>query len=519
MLFQSEKIVVLLFCKNAKTLDKAKYILSRSTFSKGLQCTKQLFLLKNQIERQQSPMTDEQKAIKKRSNYLRELAQKLYPKGEDGQLGCNSYEESAERTQKFISLKQKVIYNAVFIEKEIAVVIDVLVWKRGAWKAYEVKAGTKVTKGSILFAAFKWYVLKHSTMRVNDFSFIILNKDYYRGEKLHFMQCFKRVSKFHDIKKMGIFVGKKTQEFKDILAQDQVPEVAIGKHCITPYDCRVKDQCWGKTPNDSVFDIVGLSNDYKFQLYNEGLTQMKDVLSLKTTEINENQKMQIKGAVTGENAIQKNDLTAFLGQIQYPVHYLDFESYQPFLPRERGMSPLQQCVFQYSLHQQKRMGGDLIHQEFLMTPNQEGDIRQLFLESLLTQTKEAKSILVYDVSFEKYYLQYLAKTFPKYRKRIESLMEKMIDLMQPFSQKWVYTPEMKGLHSIKSVLPALVPNMDYKDLNLQNGLMASLAYAQWSEGTYTGDIEELEKNLRAYCELDTFAMTQILDVLYKYVQS
>ncbi len=500
-------------------MDKAKYILSRSTFSKGLQCTKQLFLLRNQTERTENPMTDEQKAIKQRANYLRELAQKLFPKGEDGQFGCDSYEESAERTRKLIQRKQKVIYNAVFIEKEIAVVIDILVWKRGAWKAYEVKAGTRVTKGSVLFTAFKWYVLKHTNLRVNDFAFIVLNKDYYRGESLHFMQCFKRISKFHDIKKLTGLIDKKTKEFKNVLKRDEEPEVAIGKHCIVPYDCRVKHQCWGEVPKHSVFDVVGLSNDYKFELYNEGIANMEDMMSLTEADISEHQRLQIKSTVTGTESIQKEALQTFLNQLQYPLHYLDFESYQPFLPRERGMNPLQQCVFQYSLHQQNEQGGEVKHEEFLMNPDQEGDVRILFLESLLEQTKEAKIILVYDVSFEKNYLQYLIKAFPKYRKPIENLMDKMVDLMLPFSQKWVYTPEMKGLHSIKSVLPALVPSMDYKDLNLQNGLMASLAYAQWAEGTYKEDVVELEKNLRAYCALDTFAMTQILEVLYKYVHS
>lgn len=61
--------------------------------------------------------------------------------------------------------------------------------------------------------------------------------------------------------------------------------------------------------------------------------------------------------------------------------------------------------------------------------------------------------------------------------------------------------------------------MDYKELDLQNGLMASLVYAQWCEGTNEEESEVIEKKLKEYCALDTFAMTKILTVLKKYVEA
>lgn len=502
-------------------MNKSTYILSRSSFAKGLHCSKQLFLSKNQnsTEEDKYVISDEQRVIKKRTNYLRSLAQKLYPKGVDAQDGCSNYAESANKTKQLVKHRQKIIYNAVFIEDDIAIVIDMLVWKSGSWKAYEIKTGTKISKSSFIFAAFKWYALTKAKIFVNEFSFVVLNKNYYKGDVLHFTQCFKRISSLTEIKKLMPLAIKKIKESKEILASEIEPEVTIGKHCIFPYDCRFKSYCWKDVPETSVLEIVGLNNEYKFQLYQDGFTKMEDLLNTEDAEITAHQKIQIKSEVSGEAHVDKEKIKEFLDTISYPLHFLDFESYQPFLPREKGMNPLQQCVFQYSLHKQEDKNSELIHQEFLALPTEKEDIRLLFLQSLLNNTAEAKSILVYDVSFEKYYLTYLAKFFPKYKIPIQKLMDKMVDLMQPFAQKYIYTPEMKGLHSIKAILPALIPAMDYKELDLQNGLMASLVYAQWCEGTNEEESEVIEKKLKEYCALDTFAMTKILTVLKGHVDT
>ena len=76
-----------------------------------------------------------------------------------------------------------------------------------------------------------------------------------------------------------------------------------------------------------------------------------------------------------------------------------------------------------------------------------------------------------------------------------------------------YTPEMQGSYSIKKVLPALVPELSYKMLNIQEGGAASNTFSQMVQGNFEGDEEQTRKDLLAYCEMDTFAMVKILEVL------
>ena len=72
---------------------------------------------------------------------------------------------------------------------------------------------------------------------------------------------------------------------------------------------------------------------------------------------------------------------------------------------------------------------------------------------------------------------------------------------------------MKGSYSIKAVLPALVPELSYQDLEIKEGGTASSRFAQMVNGTFEGDIEKTKQHLLAYCKLDTLAMVEIYKVL------
>ena len=85
--------------------------------------------------------------------------------------------------------------------------------------------------------------------------------------------------------------------------------------------------------------------------------------------------------------------------------------------------------------------------------------------------------------------------------------------MVPFQQKWYYTPEMRGSYSIKYVLPALVPELSYNDLDIKEGGAASNTFLSMVNGTFEGNVEKTRKQLLEYCKMDTQAMVKILDVL------
>jgi len=71
-------------------------------------------------------------------------------------------------------------------------------------------------------------------------------------------------------------------------------------------------------------------------------------------------------------------------------------------------------------------------------------------------------------------------------------------------------PEFRGSCSIKKVLPVLVPELSYKDLEIQEGGTASLKWFNVARGGVTGEEkDQILKDLLKYCELDTLAMVRI----------
>src|SRR5690606_3901553 len=127
-------------------------------------------------------------------------------------------------------------------------------------------------------------------------------------------------------------------------------------------------------------------------------------------------------------------------------------------------------------------------------------------------------ILVYNIGFERGKLNDLIVCYPQYVNELNNIISRLKDLMIPFQKRWYYTPEMKGSYSIKYVLPALVPELSYQDLEIKEGGTASTVFAQMASGEYTGDYKKTRKDLLAYCKLDTYAMVKIFEVLTKVSQ-
>jgi hypothetical protein len=74
---------------------------------------------------------------------------------------------------------------------------------------------------------------------------------------------------------------------------------------------------------------------------------------------------------------------------------------------------------------------------------------------------------------------------------------------------------MKGSWSLKSVLPTVVPDLDYSQLEgVQDGIGAAAAYIECIQPHTNADRKnELEKELKKYCEQDTYGMVEIVRYL------
>jgi hypothetical protein len=132
---------------------------------------------------------------------------------------------------------------------------------------------------------------------------------------------------------------------------------------------------------------------------------------------------------------------------------------------------------------------------------------------LLKDIKGNGDVIVYNKTFEITRLNEIARDFPEYADKIENLILRIKDLMIPFQKKYYYAPEMKGSYSIKAVLPALVPELSYDTLEINEGGLASIAYESLQTETDLMKIAEIKEQLLEYCKLDTLGMVKILEEL------
>ena len=211
-------------------------------------------------------------------------------------------------------------------------------------------------------------------------------------------------------------------------------------------------------------------------------------------------------------------IQAFLGQLEYPLYFLDYETISPAIPLYDHSRPYQQIPFQFSLHVLDRHDGSLEHIEFLHT--EKGDPRPAFMASLIANCGSHGSVVVYNQGFESRINRELAENFPEYKGALDAITGRMVDLLVPFRSRMLYHPAMQGSASLKAVLPAFVDDISYDDLEISDGGTASHQYLCCIKNVIDEEAKDvIYKALKKYCHLDTLAEVRLLEILRKYGQA
>jgi hypothetical protein len=485
------------------------HLFSKSTYMRGRQCPKALWLYKHRRELL-PPVGPARQAIYDTGTSVGLLAQQLFPGGVD----CTpedprDFGPAIAATQRAIAEGATVIYEAAFLYDGVLVALDILVKDEEGWKAYEVKSSTSAKEYQWNDAALQAHVIEGCGIELVDVNIIHLNNAYVRHGAIDVRQLFTFTSVRELVDRERQDVPTRIAALKTVLEQEEGPAVDIGPHCSSPFDCDFMHHCWAHVPKKgSVFGLArAMGRDWA--LYQRGVLLMKDIPD--DEPLTPAQRNQVESAKHGTITIDRPALRSWLNDLCHPLHHLDFETVMPAVPLFDGTRPFQQLPFQYSLHIQHASGEAPEHREFLADGG--GDPRPGFVERLLADIGPEGDILAYNASFEVARLKELARDLPQHAPALHSMIARLKDLHTPFKAGWYAVPAMNGRTSIKVVLPALVPHLHYDDLTVQDGAAASLLFAQLMSGSYTGDVELLRKDLLAYCALDTLAMVEVLAVL------
>lgn len=476
----------------------------------GHQCPKRLWLNKHRPELKPDTPPSQQ-IIFQRGIEVGLLAKDLFPNGTDASpIDHFHFQDAVVKTLELIEGGEEIIYEAAFQHDGVLAVLDILVKKNGKWFAYEVKSSTEVKDTFLADAALQFYVINNSGLSIEDIFIVHINTEYERMGQIDVSNLFTTVSVRKEVLALQKDVPVKVTQLKEVLKLKREPKVDIGPHCHDPYECEFSGHCWRHIPEVSVFDLSRLRADKKFELYEKGIVEIHQIP--KGYKLSSAQELQVKAHLENYTHIDRDNIQGWLRDLKYPLVFMDFETFMPAIPLYDKSNPYQHIPFQFSVHIQNERNEELIHYEYLGSP--ETDPREDFITRLLIATNGSGSVLVYNQAFEAPRLKELKGLFPGLTTHIDKVLERLVDLMYPFQQRWYYTSSMNGSYSIKKVLPALVTNLSYDGLEIGEGGAAMSAFESLLTIREWDEKEKLRRALLEYCKLDTLGMTKILNVLY-----
>ena len=96
-------------------------------------------------------------------------------------------------------------------------------------------------------------------------------------------------------------------------------------------------------------------------------------------------------------------------------------------------------------------------------------------------------------------------------------MDCVIDLIKTLRKRYRLL-QMQNSHSVKFVIPALVPELRYDDLSLNNGTDAGAAFYNFQHETDAAKVKAIREGLLKYCKLDRLVMVMVM-VLERLINS
>ena len=293
-----------------------------------------------------------------------------------------------------------------------------------------------------------------------------------------------------------------------VLQMDEVPRVPAGPQCNYPVTCEFFEHCNPPLPDDHILRLP--------RIHASEVAKLAALSIHSIHNIPENYPLtaRLRSACTIVQAGTPwygGELKDELDTLKYPLYFMDFETVNPCVPRFPGMRPYDHIPFQWSVHVQREPGAAPEHLEFLATDA--SDPRPAFLSALCDALGGRGSIVVYHQQFESQRLSELASWLPGFTGQIERIQRRLWDLL-PVIRDHVYHPAFAGSYSLKSVLPALVPEMTYEGMEVADGQAAGLAWeALVSDDCGEARRQQKRRALLDYCGQDTLGMVRLVEKL------
>jgi len=480
-------------------------LLSKSKYLTGLQCPKYLWIQSHQPER--IPEAD---AVTQytfgQGHLVGEYAKQLFPGGID--IEHDDFMANIATTRKLLA-ERKPLFEAGILSGRIYCRLDILnPVDEDEWDIIEIKSGTSVKEVYIDDVSFQKFCCEKAGLKIRKCKLGFINNQYVKNGEIDPKQLFVLEDISAPVEEIGEGIEERVFDLLGVISDKTCPEAAIGQHCLAPYECPLRTECWEFLPENSVFDLRG-GKTKQLSLYEQGILSIKDIPD--DIPLSRQQQIQKECVMTGNVHVEKEEIRRFLSNLKYPLYYLDFETFGPAIPMYDGTRPYQDIPFQFSLHVLENGTSEPVHHSFL-TEGRE-DPRAGILRELQRLLGSEGSIIAYNAGFEEGILKELVEAFPEYTDWLEGILTRMVDLLFPFTNFHYCHASQKDTASLKKVLPA-VTGRGYEEMAIGTGMDASIAYGKIMYGNATEEeIAKVRADLLKYCKMDTEGMIWVVDKL------
>jgi len=377
---------------------------------------------------------------------------------------------------------------------------------------YEVKAASKLKPEHEKDIAFQRMVFEMAGYKVRDTFLIHVNSKYTFQQAPDFGQFLQVLNVTEKVNALMEETRLFANQAYAWTKKEGLPKLkSITTSCANGLNCSYIKHYHKAVPDYTIFDISYLHKTKKAALLEMGVLDINDVPA--DFKLPAKQRAQVDAAQQNQVSINAAAIKEILDGLAYPLYFLDYETFAYVLPAQEGLTAYQQMVFQYSLHVIESKGAETQHYEYLM-PSKDTPLEEPFKQMKSQIHPSEGTVIVWNESFEKTQNKKMAEVLPQYADFLHAVNDRTYDLMKIFSKGLYQHPKFKGSASIKKVLPVLCPELNYGDLEIQNGTAAVINWHHMTDGRMTEvEGEQTRRDLLKYCELDTWAMVRIWEEL------
>jgi hypothetical protein len=484
-------------------VERSRSNLSKSRFVAGVQCLKLLWW---KVHEPGAVELQPDKVLQDRfdqGHAVGELATTLFPGGVLIDLPHDAVKERISRTREAIADDAPAVFEASFLESNTFVAVDILERRPAGFHLIEVKSSTSQKPEHIPDVAVQLHVVRRAEIDVTRASVMHLNRDFRHpdlGDRFSTSDVTAEAKEYEQ--------GVATELDSQLHAlRGSLPDVPIGLHCHEPRACPFLERCWPRD-RDHITKLYNVGPKKAALYMDRGVHRISEIPH--PQKLPDAAKRQLK-ALQEDQMIVEPGLAKALDAFSGTVGFLDFETIARAIPVWPGLAPWGQAAAQFSYHE-ARNDGSYSHVGWLAEGP--GDARPEIARVMVEATQRADRVVTYS-AFEKTRIRALQKSVPELQPELIDLEDKLVDLL-PVLRNHVYHPDFQGSFSIKHVLQPLVPELGYDDLEIVDGLVASVEIARllFVAGRVPPDERDrIRQDLLDYCERDTWAMVKLLESL------